>query len=120
MKPMLVTNIVFVVMAVIVLVIAVVFLIGRDCVDYHLVNSANGEVAFAWHVDNHAEHDPGKKKIYIDRSVAWQLSPGETSMFIAGLDCDAFPGGWRRLCGKRPQTKGASRKKRDQESSTED
>ena len=79
-------------------VIAVVFLIGRDCVDYHLVNSANGEVAFAWHVDNHAEHDRGKK-IYIDRSVAWQLSPGETSMFIAGLDCDAFPRGEVRYQG---------------------
>ena len=40
---------------------------GRELVDLHFVDSANGLAAFGWHIDNHAEVDKGRRKKYIER-----------------------------------------------------
>ena len=58
---------------------------GRELVDLHLIDTANGLAAFGWHIDNHAEMDEGRRKKYIERSVACQCSQGLTSMTVAGL-----------------------------------
>lgn len=62
---------------------------GRVDIDFHFVNSMSGLAAFGWHIDDHAEAD---QKKFIDRSRARQLSPGPTSMFIAGVGEIEYPG----------------------------
>ena len=59
-------------------------------VDGHCVNSSDENVAFAWHVDNHAEQTKGGE--YIEHSLVCLCSEGESSVMFAGAGEVAYPG----------------------------